>query len=436
MPRLDGACHLLCRLNEIHDMMNRPDSSVLLDLLSDRIDDIYTCYAALRRDAGVVRDASGALLVTRHCTVVETIANPQFAFVSRHAFSSAGPELRTRLAETGYFDLLMFRKGESHRTTRRVLSELFSSAQLGRVRTAVEAKAAELLQPLSSGEPLDFIPHVAATLPVHALRALFGLAEEEMLSLVARSRRVAGLLSAVPLDTGELSDSVTEFADLVAWAEPLFRGRSSGHNAIRPLETPLDASSPAERVALVADLVALLVTGYDTSQAMLGNAAAALFEQPGANALPTEDPALVARMADELIRYDTAGQIVFRHALEDTTIGDHRVAKGEMLALLIGSANRDADEFAHPDRLDFTRRRGRVLSFGAGPHACPGASVAKIQLIAFLNAAGPHLSRVVSDPPSSRARQRGLLRDRERLVLNALPCAVKRRSDVSWAATT
>jgi hypothetical protein len=46
-------------------MMNRPDRSMLLDLLSDRIDDIYTCYAALRRDAGVVRDASGALLVTR-----------------------------------------------------------------------------------------------------------------------------------------------------------------------------------------------------------------------------------------------------------------------------------------------------------------------------------------------------------------------------------
>jgi cytochrome P450 len=127
MPRLDGACHPRRRLNgihhiEIHQMKNRPGRSVLLDLLSDRIDDIYTCYAALRRDASVVRDASGAILVTRHRSVVETIANPQFAFVGRHAFSSAGPELRARLAATGYFDLLMFREGESHRRTRRVLS--------------------------------------------------------------------------------------------------------------------------------------------------------------------------------------------------------------------------------------------------------------------------------------------------------------------------
>jgi hypothetical protein len=116
MPRLDGACHLLRCLNEvhhieIHDIMNRPDRSVLLDLLNDKIDDIYTCYAALRREAGVVRDASSALLVTRHRTVVETIADPQFAFVGQHAFSSAGPELRARIAATGYFDLLMFRKG-------------------------------------------------------------------------------------------------------------------------------------------------------------------------------------------------------------------------------------------------------------------------------------------------------------------------------------
>jgi cytochrome P450 len=177
MPRLDGACHLLRRLNEIHHieihhMMNRPDRSVLLDLLSDRIDDIFTFYAALRRDAGVVRDASGALLVTRHRTVVETIANPQFAFVGRHAFSSAGPELRARLGATGYFDLLLFCTGESHRTTRRVLSELFSSAQLGRVRTTVEVKAAELLQPPSSGEPTDPGRHLAAKPPLLLLSEL------------------------------------------------------------------------------------------------------------------------------------------------------------------------------------------------------------------------------------------------------------------------
>jgi cytochrome P450 len=416
---------MLRRLNqthhiEIHPMMNRPDRSVLLDLLSDRIDDIYTCYAALRREAGVVRDASGALLVTRHRTVVEVIANPQFAFVGWRAFSSAGPELRARLATAGYFDLLMFRKGESHRATRRVLSELFSSAQLGQVRTAVEAKAAELLQPLAHGEPLDFTSHVAARLPVHALSTLSGLTEEETLSLVARSRRVAGLLSAVPLDPEELSSSITEFTDLAAWVEQLFRDPSPGHNATRPLATLLDSSSPDERMALVTDLVALLVTGYDTAQAMLGNAAAALFEQSGAIALPTEDPSLVASMADELIRYDTPGQIAFRHALEDTTIDDHRVAKGEMLALLIGSANRDADEYTHPDRLDFTRHRGRALSFGAGPHTCPGTSLAKIQLIAFLKAVRPYLSHVVSAPPPSRARQHGLLRDRERLVLNAV----------------
>ena len=78
-------------------MMNRPNRSVFPDLLSDRIDDIYTCYVALQRAAGVVRDASGALLVTRYRTVAEAIANPQFAFVGQQAFSSAGPELRAQI---------------------------------------------------------------------------------------------------------------------------------------------------------------------------------------------------------------------------------------------------------------------------------------------------------------------------------------------------
>jgi cytochrome P450 len=46
---------------------------------------------------------------------------------------------------------------------------------------------------------------------------------------------------------------------------------------------------------------------------------------------------------------------------------------------MLGSANRDADQFAEPDTLDFARHDTRHLAFSQGPHFCLGASLARLE---------------------------------------------------------
>jgi cytochrome P450 len=46
---------------------------------------------------------------------------------------------------------------------------------------------------------------------------------------------------------------------------------------------------------------------------------------------------------------------------------------------LYPSANRDEREFANPDVFDVTRKPPRILSFGAGTHACLGTHVARLE---------------------------------------------------------
>jgi cytochrome P450 len=46
---------------------------------------------------------------------------------------------------------------------------------------------------------------------------------------------------------------------------------------------------------------------------------------------------------------------------------------------LYPSANRDPREFENPDRFDVTRGPRRILSFGAGTHACLGTHVARLE---------------------------------------------------------
>ena len=48
-----------------------------------------------------------------------------------------------------------------------------------------------------------------------------------------------------------------------------------------------------------------------------------------------------------------------------------------MVQLVITSANRDEAHFPNPETFDITRPPTRMLSFGAGPHACIGAHLAR-----------------------------------------------------------
>jgi len=56
------------------------------------------------------------------------------------------------------------------------------------------------------------------------------------------------------------------------------------------------------------------------------------------------------------------------------------IAKNEVVAVLLGAANRDPDVFGEPARFDVTRANaGKHLAFSNGIHHCLGASLARME---------------------------------------------------------
>src|SRR5690606_37108535 len=112
------------------------------------------------------------------------------------------------------------------------------------------------------------------------------------------------------------------------------------------------------------------------------------------------DDKLVGTAVEELLRWDTPAQMFERWVLEDIEVGGVRIPRGTEVALLFGSANRDPEVFADPDRLDLGRDPNPHISFGAGIHYCLGAPLAKIELaesFAALLRAAPTLE-LVAEP--------------------------------------
>ncbi|MGW3181171.1 cytochrome P450 [Kitasatospora sp. NPDC001119] len=127
----------------------------------------------------------------------------------------------------------------------------------------------------------------------------------------------------------------------------------------------------------------LLVAGLETTGNMIALGTLALLRNPEQLAVlrETDDPGVVNRAVDELLRYLNISHSGRRRvALEDITVGDVVIRAGEGIILTSELANRDPDNFPDPDRLDITRDAAHHLAFGFGPHHCLGRPLAVLEL--------------------------------------------------------
>jgi len=62
------------------------------------------------------------------------------------------------------------------------------------------------------------------------------------------------------------------------------------------------------------------------------------------------------------------------------------IPQGQQVALILGAANRDPEQFDNPDRFDITREGApAMLTFGGGVHYCLGAHLARTELAEALS---------------------------------------------------
>ena len=127
-------------------------------------------------------------------------------------------------------------------------------------------------------------------------------------------------------------------------------------------------------------VITLLVAGSITTAYLIGSAVVALARDTSLLGHARNDPAVIARIAEEMLRYEAPVQLMFRTATTAVEIADVTIPQGATVLALIGSANRDAEVFVDPDRFDPDRTNtGEHLGFGHGVHFCIGAALARLE---------------------------------------------------------
>jgi cytochrome P450 len=128
----------------------------------------------------------------------------------------------------------------------------------------------------------------------------------------------------------------------------------------------------------------LLIAGNETTRNGIAQGMLALFEHPQQRARLTSDPSLWRTATDEILRWTTPVRAMRRVALEDATIGEQMIRKGESVVMIYASANRDEAAFDDPHTFRVDRTPNEHLSLGWGPHYCLGANLARMEIRATL----------------------------------------------------
>jgi cytochrome P450 len=139
---------------------------------------------------------------------------------------------------------------------------------------------------------------------------------------------------------------------------------------------------------IVSTVIVLLNAGHEASVNTLGNGMLAFARHPEQWQRVVEGEIEPATAAEEMIRYDPPLQLFERWVLTDEfAIGEQRIPRGDKIALLFGSANRDPRVFDRPDEFDAGRENAvQHIGFGGGIHVCIGAPLARVELEASIDA--------------------------------------------------
>jgi cytochrome P450 len=145
------------------------------------------------------------------------------------------------------------------------------------------------------------------------------------------------------------------------------------------------AGRPLTHDEQVGTVMQLLLGGLKTTVAAVGHIVASI-----ARGEVPEDrlrqPDWSVSYLDEFLRYESPVKMIARTVTCEVTIGGRQLRAGDMVAVMLPSANRDDARFTRPDELDLTRRNNPHLAFGLGVHRCIGSNLARLEITDAIDA--------------------------------------------------
>jgi cytochrome P450 len=290
--------------------------------------------------------------------------------------------------------------GEQHARLRALVHPFFTPRAADRYRPAMRELLEELFAPLAKRGRSEFVSEFATAYPSKVIATVVGAPLDDWERLQRLSNLLQSQFDAIAVMTRreELEQAAIEFERYVRELIAQRRGdpKDDLASALISAESEGDRLSEDECVHLLLDV---MNGGIDTTQSQIAHAIRLFAAHPDQWRLLGEDPSLASRAVEEVLRFEPVAPFTTRILLEEVEHRDVRFPAGTVVFASAWNANREAEGDDRPEEFDITADRGtaKPLTFGAGPHFCMGANLARAELQEGLAFLAQHMPNVELD---------------------------------------
>ncbi|WP_380281764.1 cytochrome P450 [Kitasatospora purpeofusca] len=351
-------------------------------------------------------------LVSRHADVRQVLTDPRLGRATLHAPDAPPVTHVPNLLDDP--TALLNIDGVEHQRLRRTVQRAFTPRAIARWRPWVASVVEGLLDELiDRGSPADIVAGYTRPLPVAVISRLMGLDHLDTKRLEHWSDHA---LATTAYSAQAIRTAIDEFAAF--GAEVVAERRAApGDDLVSSLLAAAAGTPGITEKQLVTLVIGLVVAGHETTMTSLGNALVYLLGD-GRDAWYrlASDEQSAAAATEQLLRAVPLGDAdvmpgLLRRAIEDVEIGGVRIPAGSVVAADVAAANADPGVFTGDLLTElFSPLAAPSYTFGAGPHHCLGAWLARMELELALHRLARRLPALrLAAPQDAVEWRRGLL---------------------------
>ncbi len=348
--------------------------------------DPHDVWSWMRANEPVYRDERNGLWgITRHADLMD-VERRSTVFVSGLGYRALWSPTEVNM---------IAQDDPRHRQQRMLVQPQLTGKSVGERQQEIADLATELIDAaLAAGGEMEVVGALAGQLPARLTARLLGFPEAYWPELKSWSERL------MRTDMRDRDGRIfTEFmAANMEFVGVL--GEVAGAKYTNPTDDLISVwvhstidGQPLSPENIVHEIGLFIAGGAETTRTAIAHGLRAFADHPDQWDAMAADPSLVPGAVEEVLRWVTPLNNMFRRASADAVVGGQEIHGGDRLVLLYPSANRDEAVFDDPFRFDIRRTPNPHVAFGFGTHLCIGTHVARATLAAVFG----QLSRRVTD---------------------------------------
>jgi cytochrome P450 family 142 subfamily A polypeptide 1 len=269
----------------------------------------------------------------------------------------------------------------AHHRQRMLVADRFTRRAMGDLESDVRSVVIDAIAGIGRADSCEVVDAVASRIPAIVTCRLLGWPDSHWRDVRSWSERLMRI-DTMPTNPRHLADGVDAVTEIAALTDMSVaeRRRCPADDLISRWSNGEIDGRPMTIDEINSELGLVIPGGAETTRTTLARALILFSERPDLWDDLAAHPESIPVAVEELLRWITPLNNMFRVAATDTQLDGINIREGERLALVYPSANRDEEVFTDPDEIDLGRSPNPHIAFGFGTHLCLGAHVARLTL--------------------------------------------------------